>query len=68
MQNPQAAAASESVSQSSGTLAPGTDTTMRNGASSCYLVYRAWADGVARFHIPGAGPRNTGCGGSQAGR
>ena len=49
MQNPHAAPASDPVTQSSRTLAPGTETSKRNGASGSYLLHRAWAAGVARL-------------------
>jgi hypothetical protein len=49
MQNPQAAPASDPVTQSSRTLGPGLDTSKRKGASGSYLLHRAWADGVARL-------------------
>ena len=55
MQNPQAAPASDPVTQSGRTLASGTDTSKRNGASGCYVLYRAWADGVARLEVPVVG-------------
>ena len=55
MQNPQAAPASDPVTQSGRTLASGTDTSKRNGASGCYVLYRAWADGVARLEGPAVG-------------
>jgi hypothetical protein len=55
MQNPQAAPALDPVTQSTRTLAPGRDPSKRNGAFSCYLLYRAWADGVARLEIPVVG-------------
>jgi hypothetical protein len=55
MQNPQPTPASDPAPQSSRTLAPGTHTSKRNGAFSCYLLYRAWADGVARLEIPVVG-------------
>ena len=49
MQNPHAAPASDPVTQSSRTLAPGRHTSKRNGACGSDLLHRAWADGVARL-------------------
>jgi hypothetical protein len=51
MQNPHAAPASDPVTQSSRTLAPGTE----NGASDSHLLHWAWADGVARLEGPSVG-------------
>jgi hypothetical protein len=55
MQNPKAATASDPVTQSRRTLAPGTDRSKRNGAPGSYLLHRAWADGVARLEGPALG-------------
>ena len=51
MQNPHAAPASDPVTQSSRTLAPGTDIE----ASCSHLLHRGWADGVARLKVPVVG-------------